>query len=186
MERTKEEIEKEIIKFLDESSSKKSKAGIACALGTSKDNIPRVTPIDFFNDGLILWIVAGPGEKLGNIRSNPNVSVGIYTRVRRSKENRSVMLKGKASLITYREQKDLYMEVITKFGMLDIFKKAIRSSVFEKQPAVGFTPSGDFETKLDKLLHRETVIKVEPEIIALLILPSPGGIIERLVWEKEG
>jgi len=185
MERTKEEIEKEIIKFLDENSSKASKPGSACALGTSKDDIPRVTPIDFYNDGLTLWMTGDPGGKLENIRANPNVSVGIFNPINRSKENRSVMLKGKASLITYREQKELYMEVITKFGILDSLKQAIRSGLIDKQTLFEVSLGEDFETKLDTLLHRQTVIKVEPEIISLLIIP-PGGTVERLVWEKEG
>ncbi len=189
MERTKEEIKKEIIRFLDENSSKASKSGSACALGTCKDNIPRVTPIDFYNDGLTLWMTGDPGGKLENIRANPNVSVGIFSPIDHSKVNRSVMLKGKASLVTYREQKELYMEVITKFGILDSLKQAIRSGLIEKQPLLEVALDGDFEAKLDKLLHRQAVIKVEPEIISLLVLLPGGeaeGAGERLVWEKEG
>jgi len=194
MVRTKEEIEKEILRFLDKSSSKKAdpsdpywgtKPGIACALGTSKDNIPRVTPIDFYNDGLTLWMTGDPGEKLATIRSNPNVSVGIFSPVDRSKENRSIMLKGKASLVTKREQEAIYMEVITKLGILDMFKKAIRSGVIERRPDLGISPGEDFETQLDRLMNIITMIKVEPEIIALLII-QPDGTGERLAWEKEG
>ena len=185
MERTKEDIEKEISSFLDENSTKKSKPGSSCALGTSKDDVPRVTPIDFYNDGLTLWMTGDPGGKIENIRANPNVSVGIFSPIDRSKVNRSVMLKGKASLVTYREQKELYMEVITKFGILDSLKQAIRSGLIEKQTLLEVPLGEDFETKLDTLLHRQIVIKVEPEIISLLIMP-PGGIVERLVWEKEG
>jgi hypothetical protein len=194
MVRTKEEIEKEILSFLDESSSKKAdpsdpywgtKPGIACALGTSKDNIPRVTPIDFYNDGLTLWMTGDPGEKLATIRSNPNVSVGIFSPIDRSKENRSIMLKGKASLVTKREQEAIYMEVITELGILDMFKKAIRSGVIEKRSDLGIPPGEDFETQLDKLMNIITMIKVEPEIIALLII-QPDGTGERLVWGKEG
>ena len=194
MVRTKEGIEKEILRFLYEGSSKKAdpsdpywgtKPGIACALGTSKDNIPRVTPIDFYNDGLTLWMTGDPGEKLATIRSNPNVSVGIFSPVDRSKENRSIMLKGKASLVTKREQEAIYMEVITKLGILDMFKKAIRSGVIEKRPDLGIPPGEDFETQLDKLMNIITMIKVEPEIIALLII-QPDGTGERLVWGKEG
>ncbi|HEY87589.1 MAG TPA: pyridoxamine 5'-phosphate oxidase family protein [Dehalococcoidia bacterium] len=194
MVRTKEEIEKEILIFLNKSSSKKAdpsdpywgtKPGIACALGTSKDNIPRVTPIDFYNDGLTLWMTGDPGEKLATIRSNPNVSVGIFSPVDRSKENRSIMLKGKASLVIKRKQEAIYMEVITKLGILDMFKKAIRSGVIEKRPDLGIPPGEDFETQLDKLMNIITMIKVEPEIIALLII-QPDGTGERLVWGKEG
>ncbi len=194
MVRTKEEIEKEILIFLNKSSSKKAdpsdpywgtKPDIACALGTSKDNIPRVTPIDFYNDGLTLWMTGDPGEKLATIRSNPNVSVGIFSPVDRSKENRSIMLKGKASLVIKRKQEAIYMEVITKLGILDMFKKAIRSDVIEKRPDLGIPPGEDFETQLDKLMNIITMIKVEPEIIALLII-QPDGTGERLVWGKEG
>ena len=194
MVRTKEGIEKEILRFLYEGSSKKAdpsdpywgtKPGIACALGTSKDNIPRVTPIDFYNDGLTLWMTGDPGEKLATIRSNPNVSVGIFSPIDRSKENRSIMLKGKASLVIKRKQEAIYMEVITKLGILDMFKKAIRSGVIEKRPDLGIPPGEDFETQLDKLMNIITMIKVEPEIIALLII-QPDGTGERLVWGKEG
>ncbi len=194
MERTREEIEKEIIRFLDASSSKKAdpsdpqwgtKPGKACALGTSNDNIPRVTPIDFYSDGLTLWMTGDPGEKIASIRANPNVSVGIFSPIDRAKENQSIMLKGKASLVTKRELEELYMEVITKFGILDTFKKAVRSGIAEKRPDLGIAPDGDFETILDKLMNAITMIKVEPETIALLII-QPDGTGERLVWEKEG
>jgi len=194
MERTKEEIEKEIIRFLDDNSSRRAdpsqsgsglRFGTPCALGTSRDNMPRVTPIDFYNDGLTLWMIGDPGGKLADIRSNPNASVGIYSRADRSKENRSMRLWGKASLLTYREQKDLYMEVITKFGILDSFKKFVRSDRFEKIPDFESVRGEDYEARLDKLLNMETMIKVEPEGIVLSI-SQPGGIGERLIWEKEG
>jgi len=198
MERTREEIEREIIKFLDDHSSKRAdpsdpnggiKPGTPCALGTSKDNIPRVTPIDFYNDGLTIWMTGDPGEKIATIRANPNVSVGIYTKPDSSKEDRSIMFKGKASLVTYRDQKDLYMEVITKIGILGALKKAVRSGVLEKRSDLGISHGEDFETQLDKLMNIITMIKVEPEIIALRIT-QPGGAAEgtgeRLVWEKEG
>ena len=197
MERTREEIEKEIIKFLDENSSKADpsnprggiKPGVACALGTSQDNIPRVTPIDFYNDGLTLWMTGDPGGKLAAIRSNPIVSVGIYSPIDRSKANRSIMLKGKASLVTRSEQEELYREIVTKLGVLNMFEQAIRSGISKKRPDLEIPPDGDFKTQLDKLMDVITMIKVEPELITLLIL-QPGGAAEgageRLVWEKEG
>jgi hypothetical protein len=197
MEKTKEEIEREIVKFLDEHSTKRAdpadpnggiEPGTPCALGTSRDNIPRVTPIDFYNDGLTLWMTGDPGEKLATIRSNPNVSIGIYTKSDRSKENRSIMLKGKASLVTYREQKDAYMAVVDKIGILGMIKKAIQSGAIEKRADLGIIPGESYESQLDKMMNIITMIKVEPEIIALRIT-QPGGAAEGagniLVWEKE-
>ena len=186
MERSKEEIEKEIIRFLDENSTKKGDGtlpgcglnhGIACALGTCKNNIPRVTPIDFFNDGLTLWMLGDPGGKLGNIRSNPNVSVGIYTRMDHSKENRSIQLWGEASLVSLRHQKELFMEMVEKFGILDAIKRATKVGMINVNDSAGF------KAAVDKALNNETLIKVEPEKIALLIIP-PAREPEKLIWEK--
>jgi hypothetical protein len=127
-------------------------------------------------------------EKLATIRSNPNVSIGIYTKSDRSKENRSIMLKGKASLVTYREQKDVYMAVVDKIGILGMIKKAIQSGAIEKRADLGIIPGESYESQLDKMMIIITMIKVEPEIIALRIT-QPGGAAEGagniLVWEKE-
>ena len=196
MAKSKEEIEKEIIRFLDENSTHKGdgtqpgcglRHGIACALGTSKNNIPRVTPIDFFNDGLTLWMIGNAGGKLGNIRSNPNVSVGIYTRMDHSVENRSIQLWGKASLITYRKQKELFMEIITeRFPILDAIRQDMqgrRDSTYHTPRMIDSAQDEDFGTELEKGLNSVALIKVEPERIALLI-SRPDGTMEKLIWEK--
>ena len=99
------------------------------------------------------------------------------------------MLKGKASLVTYHEQKDLYMEVVSKIGILGTIKKAIQSGAIEKRSDLGITPGEDYESQMDKMMNIITMIKVEPEIIALRIT-QPGGAAEgagdKFVWEKEG
>ena len=188
MEKSKEEMEKEIIRFLDENSTKKGdgtlpgcglRHGNACALGTCHNDFPRVTPIDFFNDGLTLWMLGDPGGKLGNIRSNPNVAVGIYTRMDHSKENRSIQLWGKASLVTKRHQEELFMRIVEKFGILDAIKKAIRVGM------LNINNDEDFEAKVNKILTNETLIKVEPEKIAFLII-RPEENPEKLIWKKHG
>jgi nitroimidazol reductase NimA-like FMN-containing flavoprotein (pyridoxamine 5'-phosphate oxidase superfamily) len=194
MERTKKEIEKEILEFLDEHSSKKrdlskpagANYGIPCALGTCRDNIPRVTLIDFYNVGLTLWMVGDPGGKIADMRSNPNVSIAIYGRVAdRTKGHKSLRLLGKASLVTYAEQEQLYLETITQFGLLDSFKKLVQSDLIEKIPFFESVRNEDVETRLNKVLNTETMIKVEPEKI-ILSISKPGDIGEQLVWEKEG
>lgn len=186
MAKSKEEIEKEILRFLDENSTHTGdeslpgcglRHGIACALGTCKDNTPRVTPLDFFNDGLNIWILGDPGGKLVNIRANPKVAVGIYTRMDHSVENRSIQLWGKASLITYRKQKEAFMAMATKFDIINAVKRAMRRGM------INIASEADFETKLEKVLTAETLIKIEPERIALFIA-RPDGTSEKLIWEK--
>jgi hypothetical protein len=193
MERTRKEIEKEILEFLNEHSSKRrdlskpagANYGIPCALGTCKDNIPRVTLIDFYNVGLTLWMVGDPGEKLAEMRANPIVSIAIYGGTDRTEGHNSLRLLGKASLVTYAEQEQLYMEMITQFGLLDSFKKLVQSDLIEKIPFFESVRGEDAETRLNKVLNTETMIKVEPEKI-ILSINKQGDIGERLVWEKEG
>jgi len=193
MERTRKEIEKEILEFLNEHSSKKrdlskpagANYGIPCALGTCRDNIPRVTLIDFYNVGLTLWMVGDPGEKLAEMRANPIVSIAIYGGMDRTKGHKSLRLLGKASLVTYAEQEQLYMEMITQFGLLDSFKKLVQSDLIEKIPFFESVRGEDVETRLNKVLNTETMIKVEPEKI-ILSINRQGDIGERLFWEKEG
>jgi len=52
-----------------------------CALVTSKDDIPRGTPLEYFSDGLTLYMTTDPGTKTRNLEVNPNVSASIYNNV---------------------------------------------------------------------------------------------------------
>jgi len=192
MKRTKKEIEKEILEFLNEHGSKKrdpskpegANYGTPCSLGTCRDNIPRVTLIDYYNVGLILWMVGDPGGKLADMRANPSVSIAIYGAMGRTKGYKSLRLLGKASLVTIAEQEQLFMEMITQFGLLDSFKRFVQSDRIEKIPFFDSLRGADVETKLNKVLNAETMIKVEPENI-ILSISKAGDIGEQLVWEKE-
>jgi nitroimidazol reductase NimA-like FMN-containing flavoprotein (pyridoxamine 5'-phosphate oxidase superfamily) len=188
MAKSNKEIEREILAFLDQHSTRMGPPsmpfcpllhGTGCAVGTSRDNVPRVIPLDFFNDGLTLWLMCGPGEKVANMRDNPEVSVAIYTPMDHSKEHRSIMLKGKATVFTYGKEKKGFMEAANKFDLLGFFKKATE--------AAGYSESAgeQFQMKLEEIMGKAAMVKVEPEIITLLVIP-PVGQMEKLIWEKEG
>ena len=49
-----------------------------CTLVTSRDDIPRGTPLEYFPDGLTLYISPDPGTRVENIRANPNIAASIY------------------------------------------------------------------------------------------------------------
>src|SRR5512137_668112 len=71
----KQELEQEIIDYL----SKKH----PCSLATcGKDGVPRISVVDYINDGLIIYIISEGGEKFKNLRENNQVAIGIGTSAR--------------------------------------------------------------------------------------------------------
>jgi len=64
-------------KELEEHIASKLKEVRMCTLVTSKDDIPRGTPIEYFSEGLTIYISPDPGTKTRNIEANPNVSISI-------------------------------------------------------------------------------------------------------------
>ncbi|MFC1968930.1 pyridoxamine 5'-phosphate oxidase family protein [Chloroflexota bacterium] len=74
-----------------------------CTLVTSKNDVPRGTPLEYFADGLLLYISPDPGTKVKNLRANPNVNVSIYNNVRPDwviewRDAWGIQLTGKAEL----------------------------------------------------------------------------------------
>lgn len=74
-----------------------------CTLVTSRDDIPRGTPLEYFPDGLTLYISPDPGTKVENIQANPNVAVSVYNNVHPDWENEwqtvwGVQISGKGEL----------------------------------------------------------------------------------------
>jgi len=69
---SREELEKEIIDYL----SKKQ----PCSLATcGKDCVPRISVVDYVNDGLTIYIISEGGDKFKNLKENNRVAMGIGT-----------------------------------------------------------------------------------------------------------
>lgn len=66
----RKELEARILEFFKEQTM--------CTICTSKDDEPRGTPLEFFNKGLNLYMIADPGVKIRNIRANPRACVSMY------------------------------------------------------------------------------------------------------------
>lgn len=78
-----------------------------CTLCTCRDDVPRATPLEYYLNGTTLYIIGHRGVKLGNIRANPRVSVGVYNDVHPTWGNagnwlgvKGVQIMGRANLIT--------------------------------------------------------------------------------------
>ena len=90
---SKEELEKEIIDYLGKKHP--------CSLATcGKDGVPRISVVDYINDGLTIYILSEGGEKFKNIRENNQVAIGIGTSARTSLSVRGVNIWGIAEVFT--------------------------------------------------------------------------------------
>lgn len=180
------ELEKELIDFLNTMSSKpgakRTKPGCtiahgkACALGTSVDNVPRVTPVDFFNEGLTIWIAGEPGGKVANIMRNPKVSVGIYEPVDHGKEQKSLQIFGTAELINMKNNPDEFKKRFAQFGLDEALAGLFEDYVERKTIAAGQT--GAMLEKIPKMFNW---IKITPQKMILLHM-TPGTFPRRKTW----
>jgi len=189
--KTKEEIpietlESEIIEFLNSMSNtpggKRTKPGCnilhgkACALGTCADNQPRVTPIDFFNEGLTVWIAGEPGGKIANIMRNPNVSVGMYEPVDHTREQKSLQLFGTAELINIKNNPDEFNKRFHQFGLDEAME-----GLFEEYIERGTLPAVSMEHLLQKIPKMFNWIKITPQKMVLLHV-MPGRFPLKKIW----
>lgn len=185
---TGKELEEEIIAFLNEMSNKpgdkRTKPGCninhgkGCALGTCVDNEPRVTPIDFFNDGTTVWIAGQPGGKIANIMRNPKVSVGIYVPVDHSIEQKSLQIWGIAKLINIKNNPQEFEKRMESFGI-----KEAASGVIEELVHTGALPPDQEGKALEMGLKQFNLIKIEPEKMVLLHM-RPGKMPLKKTWEN--
>jgi nitroimidazol reductase NimA-like FMN-containing flavoprotein (pyridoxamine 5'-phosphate oxidase superfamily) len=173
MEKDIHALEKEIIAFLDEMSSKKGTPGVGCGtkhgsalvLATCRDNIPRATPLDFFNEGLTLYIFGEPGGKIGNIRSNSNVSAAIYQQpMDHSREQKSLQIWGKAVLISSKNDEKEFMEKAEKWGIREVAK-----ALLSPQVKSGEIHEDKLDEAIEKVLDTLNLIKIEPEKMILRV-----------------
>ncbi len=69
---SRDELEKEIIDYLGKKQP--------CSLATcGKDGWPRVSVVDYINDGLTIYIFSEGGDKFKNLKENSRVGIGIGT-----------------------------------------------------------------------------------------------------------
>jgi len=181
------ELEKEIIEFLDQMSNKpggkRTKPGCnmihgkACALGTCVDNKPRVTPIDLYSDGLIVWIAGEPGGKIANIMRNPNVSVGVYEPVDHSKEQKSLQIFGTAELINMKNNPEEFRKRNKQFG----FDEAMMG-LLEEYVQTGTITIEQKDAMLEKIPKMFNWIKITPQEMIMLHM-IPGKFPLKKIWK---
>lgn len=140
-----------------------------CTLATSKGDIPRGTPLEYFSDGLTLYISPDPGTKTKNLKVNPNVSVSIYNNVYPDWENDwwtvwGLQISGKGELFEEGDPEHARGQEVIHF---ESFFRAL----------------GRDNTKLPK---GRKILKVTPSKIELLEFSLIAkGFAHRQVWQAE-
>jgi len=92
---TPAKVKKDIIKYLDENT--------VLHLGTCFNNNPRVTPIEFRNKGLKIYIFSEGGVKFRNLKASTKVSLSVASHYDRKKDyfsSRGLQMWGKAHVHT--------------------------------------------------------------------------------------
>jgi len=112
---TRQEIETEIIDYL--------KKNHPCSLATcGSDGVPRISVVDYVNDGLALYIFSEGGNKFKNIAENNRVAVGIGTSTRTITSVRGLNIQGTAEVFT--EDAPAFKHAMTLFQpMIDDYEQ---------------------------------------------------------------
>lgn len=165
----REQLEQHLVEFI--------KSHNVCVLSTSKDDIPRATPVTYCSEGTTLYILGDQGTtKLNNISANPRISVGISDPRTSWLSVKGVQITGQVTLITAGEPG--FEEALRVYN----FKERMKENITEMRKALGKEPGK--EIPLDKPPKGLVVIKVESKKIELCEYALlPQGYDFRQVWE---
>lgn len=170
---SKAAVKKKIIDFLDRTSGRvdprpsRGSCGMihrnALVLATSAKDVPRATVLEFFNEGLTLYIFGEPGGKIANIKRNPRVSAVIYEQpLDHSKLQTSLQIFGKASLINVRNNAKLFRAKAKKYNIAYVMEKLL-SPLTKSRNLTGEALAQFYKKGLESL----NIIKITPQRIIL-------------------
>lgn len=102
------ELERQIAEFL--------RMVNVCVLATCLDDVPRATPIEFYANGLTIYVAASRGTKLPNMESNARVSVAVCSRTHTDwtdwHDVTAAQITGEPELLRYEERPADYREAL--------------------------------------------------------------------------
>lgn len=128
-------------------------------LATCHNNVPRATTLEFFNEGLTLYIFAEPSTKIANIKRNPIVSAAIYQQpLDHYKLQKSLQIFGKAELINMKNNPRVFKAKAKKWNLYVCTEKLAK---IERK---GLTAK-QFTEKVEQALAAFYFIKIVPQRI---------------------
>lgn len=150
-----EKFEKEIVKFIEQHD--------IVFLATSRNDLPRCTPLGYRNIGSVIYILSEGGGKFANLKANRNVCYSISSRIDGGSNLmgvRGLQCWGRAEVISMREHRAAFDELMEVLEIAPGLKKA-------------------GVTKLPPYHYR--FIKIIPHKMRLLNLPEG---INNITWSK--
>jgi len=148
-------------------------------LATSYKDAPRATPLEFFNEGLTIYIFGEPGGKIANVKRNNKVCAAVYEQpMKHSKIQKSVQIFGTVELISVRNNPRLFKAKARKwnlYGVVDSFLKSYfkQNKVTEKEKKM----------MENKLLKSMNMIKITPDKVILREY-HPDFTMPKFEWKK--
>ncbi len=186
--KTKVQIKKEIIEFLNstcgvpDEKDGKYKCGTihrnCLVLATSHQDAPRATPLEFFNEGLTLYIFGEGGGKIANIKRNPRVSAAIYQQpMKHNVVQKSLQIFGEASIINMHTNPKTFKAKAKKWNMYKVAEK-LGSPLLKN-----VNNEKDKSKLIEKILSSLNLIKIEPDHIIVREY-HPDFTMPKFVWNK--
>lgn len=162
------QVKQEIIEFLDKSCGlvDTEKAEHRCGtvhrnclvLATSRNDMPRATPLEFFNEGLTLYIFGEGGGKTSNIMHNENVCAAIYEQpMHHDVVQKSLQIFGRAQLINAKDDGSLFKEKAKKWNMYSVAEALGRPFMKDLN-----LQGAEKDAMVEKILTSLFLIKIQP------------------------
>ena len=185
---SKTALKKKIIEYLNETSGQVDpqpgkyscgiKHGKALVLATAYRDTPRATAVEFFNEGLTIYIFGEPGRKIANIKKNKKVSCFVYEPTDHAKFQRYLQIFATAELFTLKDRPRLFRAKVRKWGLDTVAESMAAPYIKEKKLSVK-----QGEKLIEKGVAALTLIKITPHHI-ILKEKYPDFSTRKYEWKK--
>jgi len=95
-------------------------------LATSRDDVPRCTPLGYFTRGLTVYILSEGGGKFANLARNGKVAYSIASRVNGGRglmRVRGLQVWGRAEVVSMRKNRKRFEEILQCTGIMESLGK---------------------------------------------------------------
>lgn len=95
-------------------------------LSTSKNDVPRCTPVGYFHIGMTVYVLSEGGGKFANLKANPKVSYAIASRIDGRMgilEVRGLQCWGQAAVISMKEEPEKFSRLMDELGLTERLTK---------------------------------------------------------------